>query len=50
MKIPLFTADYSSRLLKSGSYFGFDLPSGNFVALTAARQVFGGVAGSAGAP
>jgi hypothetical protein len=22
-----------SRLLKSGSYFGFDLPSGNFVAL-----------------
>src|SRR6266851_6188897 len=39
-----------SRLLKSGSYFGFDCPSGNFVALTAARHVFGGVAGSAGAP
>src|SRR6266849_7740564 len=37
-----------SRLLKSGSYFGFDCPSGNFVALTAARHVFGGVAGSAG--
>ena len=40
----------SSRLLKSGSYLGIDLPSGNFVALTAARHVFGGVAGSAGAP
>jgi len=40
----------SSRLLKSGSYFGFDLSSGNFVALMAARHVFAGVAGSVGAP
>jgi hypothetical protein len=40
----------TNRLLKNGSYLGIDLPSGNFVARTAARHVVGGVAGSAGAP
>src|SRR5258708_26197238 len=29
----------SSRLLKSGSYFGFDFPIGNFAAPTPARHV-----------
>jgi len=46
---PSLESEHESRLLKSGSYLGFDCWRIHFVVLAPARQVFGGVAGSAGA-